>query len=90
MISKNLQRGIIVLTKGHLQDLSHIFFKGKVLPPITPHATMNPISLSSSSKAGFPKLLVHHYPLDTVAGLHVPPKFCDDSLKKRLSIRISH
>ena len=42
------------------------------------------------SKAGFPKLLVHRYPLDTVAGLHVPPKFCDVSLKKRLSVTISH
>ena len=36
-----------------------------------------------SSKPGFPKLLVHQYPLDTVAGLHVPPKFCDVSLKKK-------
>ena len=33
-----------------------------------------------SSKPGFPKLLVHR---DTVAGLHVPPKFCDVSLKKK-------
>ena len=49
MISKNLQRGIAVLTKGHPQDLFHILFKGKVLPPITPHATMSHISLSSSS-----------------------------------------
>ena len=40
--------------------------------------------------AGFPKLLVHRYPLDTVAGLHVAPKFFDVSLKKRLSVRISH
>ena len=39
---------------------------------------------------GFPKLLVYWYPLDTVAGLHVPPKFCDVSLKKRLSVRINH
>ena len=31
---------------------------------------------------GFPKLLVHRYLLNTVAGLHVPPKFCDVSLKK--------
>ena len=41
-------------------------------------------------KPGFPKLLVHQYLLDTVAGLHVPSKFCDISLKKRLSVRISH
>ena len=41
------------------------------------------------SGAGFPKLLVHRCPLDTVAGLHVPPKFCDVSLKKRLSVRIT-
>ena len=40
---------------------------------------------------GFPKLLVYWYPLDTLAGLHVPPKFCNVSLKKkRLSVRISH
>ena len=32
---------------------------------------------------GFPKLLVHRYPLDTEAGLHVPQKFCDISLKKK-------
>ena len=31
---------------------------------------------------GFPKLLVDRYPLDTIAGLHVPPKCCDVSLKK--------
>ena len=35
------------------------------------------------SKAGFPKLLVHGYPLDIVAGLHVTPKFCDVSLKTK-------
>ena len=35
------------------------------------------------ARAGFPKLLVDRYPLDTVAGLHVPPKFCDVSLKKK-------
>ena len=34
------------------------------------------------ARAGFPKLLVHRYPLDTVTDLHVPPKFCDVSLKK--------
>ena len=34
-------------------------------------------------KTGFPKLLVYRYPLDTVAGLHVPPKFCDVFLKKK-------
>ena len=34
------------------------------------------------TSAGFPKLLVHRYPLDTVAGLHVPPILCDVSLKK--------
>ena len=33
--------------------------------------------------SGFSKLLVHRYPLDTVAGLHVPSKFCDVSLKKK-------
>ena len=33
-------------------------------------------------RPGFPKLLVHWYPLDIVAGLHVPPKSCDVSLKK--------
>ena len=32
--------------------------------------------------SGFPKLLVDRYPLDTVAGLHVPPKCCDVSLKQ--------
>ena len=36
-----------------------------------------------ASKALLPKLLVHRYPLDTVAGLHVPPKFFDVSLKKK-------
>ena len=36
-----------------------------------------------SYKTGFPKLLVHRYPLDTVAGLHEPPKFCDVSVKKK-------
>ena len=34
-------------------------------------------------RSGFPKLLIHWYPLDTVAGLHVPPKFCDISLKQK-------
>ena len=33
-------------------------------------------------KTGFPKLLVDRYPLDTVAGLYVPPKCCDISLKQ--------
>ena len=33
-------------------------------------------------RAGLPKLLVDRYPLDTVAGLHVPPKCCDVSLKQ--------
>ena len=33
-------------------------------------------------KTGFPKLLVHRYPLDAVAGLHVPLKCCDVSLKQ--------
>ena len=33
-------------------------------------------------RPGFPKLLVDWYPLDTVAGLHVPPKCCDISLKQ--------
>ena len=49
MIFKNLQRGIVPLNKGHPQDLSHILFIGKVLPPITPRATISHISLSSSS-----------------------------------------
>ena len=49
MIFKNLQRGILALNKGHPQDLSHILFIGKVLLPITPRATISPISLSSSS-----------------------------------------
>ena len=49
MIFKNLQRGIVALNKGHIQDLSHILFIGKVLPPIAPRATISPISLSSSS-----------------------------------------
>ena len=39
--------------------------------------------ITYSSRSGFPKLLVDRYPLDTVAGLHVPPKFCDVSLKKK-------
>ena len=34
------------------------------------------------ARPGFPKLLVDRYPLDTVAGLHVPPKCCDISLKQ--------
>ena len=38
---------------------------------------------SHSFISGFPKLLVDRYPLDTVAGLHIPPKFCDVSLKKK-------
>ena len=33
-------------------------------------------------KSGFFKLLVDRYPLDTVAGLHVPPKCCDVSVKQ--------
>ena len=33
-------------------------------------------------RPGFPKLLVNRYPLDTVAGLHVPPKCSDISLKQ--------
>ena len=37
----------------------------------------------TQARPGFPKLLVYRYPLDTVAGLHVPPKFCDVSLKKK-------
>ena len=49
MIFKNLQRGIVALNKGHPQDLSHILFIGKVLPPIAPRATISSISLSSSS-----------------------------------------
>ena len=61
----------------------------------TPHIiTTKLVSLIRLSlynlRTRFPKLLVHRYPLDTVAGLHVPPKFCDASLKKRLSVRISH
>ena len=63
MISENLQRGIAVLTKGHPQDLFYILFKGKVLPPITPHATMSPISLSSLSNVTV-KLL---FPLERCA-----------------------
>ena len=35
-----------------------------------------------NSSTGFPKFLVDRYPLDTVAGLHVPPKCCDVSLKQ--------
>ena len=50
MIFKNLRRGIVALNKGHPQDLSHILFIGKVLPPIAPRATISPISLTSSSK----------------------------------------
>ena len=49
MIFMNLQRGIVALNKGHLQDLSHILFIDKVLPPIAPHAIISPISLSNSS-----------------------------------------
>ena len=49
MIFKNLQRCIVALNKGHPQDLSHIFFIGKVLSPIAPRITISPISLSSSS-----------------------------------------
>ena len=49
MIFKNLQRGIVALNKGNPQDLSHILFTGKVLPPITPRAAISSISLSSSS-----------------------------------------
>ena len=41
------------------------------------------VPLRQASKPGFLKLLVHRYPLDTVAGLHVPPKFCDVFLKKK-------
>ena len=37
------------MNKGNPQDLSHILFIGKVLPPITLRATISPISLSSSS-----------------------------------------
>ena len=33
-------------------------------------------------RAGFGKLLADRYSLDTVAGLHVPPKCCDVSLKQ--------
>ena len=33
-------------------------------------------------RAGLSKLLVDRHPLDTVAGLHVPPKCCDVSLKQ--------
>ena len=51
MISKNLQCGIVAFNKGHSQDLSHRLFMGKVLPPITPRATMSPKNLSSSSNA---------------------------------------
>ena len=39
--------------------------------------------------SGFPKLLIHRYPLDTLTDLHVPPKFCYVSLKKRPSVRIN-
>ena len=35
-----------------------------------------------SFRPGFSKLLVHRHPLDTQAGMHVPPKFCDVSKKK--------
>ena len=48
-IFRNLQCGIVALNKGHPQDLSHVFFIGKVLSPIAPRATISPISLSSSS-----------------------------------------
>ena len=48
IIFQNLQHGIVALNKGHPQDLSHILFIGKVLPPIAPRATISPISLSSS------------------------------------------
>ena len=51
MIFKNLQHGIIALNKWNPQDLSYILFIGKVLSPITPCATICPISLSSSSNA---------------------------------------
>ena len=33
-------------------------------------------------RAGFPKLLVDRYPLNTAAGFHLPPKCCDVSLKQ--------
>ena len=33
-------------------------------------------------RAGLPKHLVDQYSLGTVAGLHVPPKCCDVSLKQ--------
>ena len=39
-------------------------------------------------KPGFPKLLVHRYPLATLTGLHVPPKFCDVSLKKKIGLHL--
>ena len=42
----------------------------------------NKVHTRSCVKAGFPKLLVDWYPLDTVAGLHVSPKCCDVSLKQ--------
>ena len=41
------------------------------------------------SRSGFPKLLVHRYPLHTKAGLHVPPKFCDVSLKKDFQLELA-
>ena len=73
------------------------FFTPKKLAPLLPASkTCAPLLNDSkkpnpSSITGFPELLVDRYPLDTVAGLHVPSKFCDVSLKKkRLSVRISH
>ena len=50
----------------------------------------NPQVQNQWSSTGFPKLLFDRNHLDTVAGFHVPPKFCDVSLKKRFSVRISH
>ena len=80
MIFKNLQCGIVALNKGDPQDLSHILFIGKVLPPIAPRATISLISLSSSSNVTVQLL----FPMTRCASeiVHFIIFFSVDSLKK--------
>ena len=58
-----------------MSDFIYYLFHLDIYPPDSQET-------DGGANTGFPKLLVHRYPLDTVADLNVSPKFCDVSLKK--------
>ena len=49
IISRNLFRGIVLLSNGQPETLSHMLLIGKFLPPIAPREIIKPINFSKSS-----------------------------------------